>query len=248
MGTQKVEALIEGGRATPAPPLGPALAPLGVNLGLLIKDINEKTKAFAGMSVPVKIRVDTSTKKYEIEVGTPPVSSLLKSMVKLEKLAQHAGREKVADLKMEQIIKIAMMKEQTSAAKTRKDLIKMILGTCLSGGLLVEGKDPREAIKEVNSGKYDKKIVEGKTELTAEELRQLEEEKKRLAAEIEQKKKLYEEKVKLIVGQMKGHPRHEIVKKCVEEGVPDDIVEQLVPKDGGAEAAAPAAGSAPAKK
>src|SRR3989344_3022315 len=127
MGIQKVEALVEGGKATPAPPLGPALAPLGVNLGLLIKDINEKTKAFAGMSVPVKIKVDTSTKKYDIEVGTPPVSSLLKNMVKLEKLAQHAGREKVADLKMEQIIKVALMKEQGSAAKTRKDLIKMII-------------------------------------------------------------------------------------------------------------------------
>ena len=253
MPSQKVDALVQGGKATPAPPLGPALAPLGINMQKIIADINEKTKAFQGMQVPVKIIVDTGTKAYEITVGTPPVSSLLKNEVKLEKLAGHAGTEKVADVKMEQVIKIAMMKEGSLPAKTRKDVVKMILGTCLSSGIVAEGKDPREVIKEVNAGKYDKKITEGKTELSAEELRHLEEEKKRFKEEIEQKKKEYDEKVKNIVGQMKGHKRHEIVKKCVEAGVPEDVAEDLVPTE---EGAAPAAGAtapageakAPAKK
>jgi len=56
---EKIEALIEGGKATPGPPLGPKLGPLGVNVGKLIADINAATKDFAGMKVPVIIEIDT---------------------------------------------------------------------------------------------------------------------------------------------------------------------------------------------
>jgi len=74
MGKKTVEALIEGGKTTAAPPLGPALGPLGVNIGQIIADINKKTAGFKGMQVPVKIVVDEDTKEYKISVGTPPCS------------------------------------------------------------------------------------------------------------------------------------------------------------------------------
>ena len=78
MASQTVEALVEGGKASAAPPLGPALGPLGVNIGQVISAINQKTDSFKGMQVPIKVIVDTSTKKFEITVGTPPAAALIK--------------------------------------------------------------------------------------------------------------------------------------------------------------------------
>src|SRR3990167_5702036 len=111
MATETVDALVEGGKASAAPPLGPALGPLGVNIGQVIAKINEKTKSFSGMQVPVKVRVDKQTKTFDIEVGTPPASSLIKKEAKIEKGSGNPLADKVADLRIENIIKIAKMKE-----------------------------------------------------------------------------------------------------------------------------------------
>ncbi len=75
---EKIEALVDGGKASAGPPLGPALGPLGVNIGQIVSEINKKTKDFAGMKVPVVIIVDPKTKDFTITVGTPPASSLIK--------------------------------------------------------------------------------------------------------------------------------------------------------------------------
>ena len=85
MATQTVESLVPGGKATAAPPLGPALGPLGVNIGQIVADINKKTSMFNGMQVPVKVKVDMDTKKFEISVGTPPASSLVLKEAGVEK-------------------------------------------------------------------------------------------------------------------------------------------------------------------
>jgi len=69
MGKQTVKAMVEGGKATPAPPLGPALSPLKVDVKKIVDTINEKTKALAGIQVPVKIIINED-KSFEIEVGT----------------------------------------------------------------------------------------------------------------------------------------------------------------------------------
>jgi large subunit ribosomal protein L11 len=61
---QTVQALVEGGKATAAPPLGSSLGPLGVNVGQIVADINKKTADFKGMKVPVKVIIDTETKEY----------------------------------------------------------------------------------------------------------------------------------------------------------------------------------------
>jgi len=181
MATETVEVLIEGGKATAAPPLGPAMGPLGVNIGEIVENINKKTSAFKGMQVPVKVIVNTDTKEYEIEIGTPPASSLIKKEAGVEKGAANPKIDKVADLKIEQIIKIAKMKETSLLGKTLKEKVKEIIGTCNSMGILVEGVPAFEAIVLVNEGKFDKEIKEEKTELSAEELKELEEGKKKLA-------------------------------------------------------------------
>ena len=151
-----IEALIEGGKATPGPPLGPKLGPLGINVGKLIADINKATKDFSGMRVPVKLIIDTDTKTWEIEVGTPPASQLLLKEVKAEKGAK-TGEEKIGDITLDQITKIAKIKMKEMDVNDLKSAIKVVLGTCKSMGITVNGKDPREIQKEIDEGKIEVK-------------------------------------------------------------------------------------------
>jgi large subunit ribosomal protein L11 len=155
MAKDTVEILIEGGKATPGPPLGPAIGPLGINMMQVVEQINSKTSDFAGMKVPVKIIVDTSTKEFEIEIGTPPTTALIMDELKIEKGSQDPGMDKVADLSVEQALKIARMKFDSLLANDYKMGAKEVMGTCVSMGITVDGKDPREAQKEVDQGTYD---------------------------------------------------------------------------------------------
>ncbi len=154
-----VEVLVEGGKATAGPPLGPALGPLKLNIGEVVKAINEKTKPFAGMQVPVKVIVDTSTKEFRIEVGTPPTSALIKKELGLEKGGQDQ-KNKVGNLTMDQVVKIARMKVDAMLASDLKAAAKEVIGTALSMGVTVEGKDPREIQREIDEGKWDDKFSE----------------------------------------------------------------------------------------
>ena len=150
-----IEALVDGGKATAGPPLGPALGPLGVNIMEVVKAINEKTKAFQGMKVPVKVVVDPNTKSFEISVGTPPTSALIKKELGLEKGSGDARKTKVGNLTMEQVKKIADMKKDSLLGKDMKSRAKEIIGTCQSMGVTVEGKNPKDILKEIDEGKYD---------------------------------------------------------------------------------------------
>ena len=248
MAKEKVEVMVEGGKATAAPPLGPALGPMGVNIGQVIAKINEKTKAFAGMKVPVKVIIDKSTKAFDIEVGTPPTSQLLKKEAGIEKGSSNPLEDKVADVLIEQIIKIAKMKEGNLLGKNLKNKVKEIIGTCNSMGILVEGKPAVETIADVNAGKFDAEIKAEKTELTAEEKAKLEEEKKRLAADIEKRKAQLEKLAKELIASMAGQERGLIKAKLKEAEIPDEMIKELLPVEGAAAAgeAKPAAGAAPA--
>ncbi|MDT7892394.1 MAG: 50S ribosomal protein L11 [Thermoproteota archaeon] len=146
---------IEGGKATGGPPIGPALNPLGVNVMEIVKKINEMTKDFAGMRVPVTVKVDPATKEYEIEIGVPSTAALLFHELKIEKGSGSPAKQKVGNLTMEQVVKIARIKMKDLLAKNLKSAAKEILGTCVSFGITVEGKDPREVQKEIDKGVYD---------------------------------------------------------------------------------------------
>ena len=147
MGKQSIDVLVQGGKATPAPPLGPTLSQYKLNIGKVVQAINEKTKDFAGMEVPVKITFDPDTKEFEISVGTPPVSALLKK----ETGAKVLGGQ---DVKMETIVKVAKAKGDDLVG-SMKAKVKQVLGVALSAHLTVEGKSPKEVQKEVDEGKWD---------------------------------------------------------------------------------------------
>jgi len=150
-----VEALVAGGQATAGPPLGPALGPLGVNVLAIVNKINEVTKDYAGMKVPVKVIVDPETKEFEVTVGTPTASALIVSELKVEKGSGSPKAQKVGNLSMEQIAKIAKMKRVQLLASDIKKAAKEVLGTCVSMGVTVEGKDPKEVQKEIDEGQYN---------------------------------------------------------------------------------------------
>jgi len=160
MATETVEILIDGGKATPGPPLGPAIGPLGINMMQVVEQINQKTADFEGMKVPVKVIVDTSTKEFEVTVGTPPTTALIMDELKIEKGSQDPGMDKVADLKIEQALKVARMKFDALLSADYKHATKEVVGTCVSMGITVEGKDPREVQKEISQGVYDEQLVE----------------------------------------------------------------------------------------
>ncbi len=236
MPTKTIEALIEGGKATAAPPLGPALGPLGLNIGQVISEINKKTAGLKGMQVPVKVAVDDSTKEFTISVGTPPCSSLVIKEAGVQKGSSNPKTDFVADLKIEQVIKIAKMKEDSMLGKTLKEKVKEVVGTCRSMGILVEGKPASDAIKEINSGAFDKEIKEEKTEISAQEMKELEEEKKKLAKEAEERREEFVSKGKEIIAHMQGKERGAIKTKMVEAGIPVIIIDELLPVEEKAEA------------
>lgn len=155
---ETIEALVEGGKASAGPPLGPALGPLGVNIMEIINTINDKTKEFDGMKVPVKVIVDTKTKKFEIKVGTPPASSLIFKELGVEKGSGAPSTHKVGDLSIDQAIKVAKMKYENLLGKELKEKTKEIIGTCVSIGVKVEGKKPQEVQKAIDEGEYDSKF------------------------------------------------------------------------------------------
>jgi len=150
-----VETLVSGGKATAGPPLGPALGPLGVNVLAIVNKINELTETYSGMKVPVKIIVDAETKEFEVSVGTPTTSALVVSELGIEKGSGAPKTEKVGNLSLTQIVRVAEMKGDKLLARSLKAAVKEVLGSCVSMGVTVEDKDPREVQREIDEGKHD---------------------------------------------------------------------------------------------
>ncbi|RLG48488.1 MAG: 50S ribosomal protein L11, partial [Thermoproteota archaeon] len=137
------------------PPLGPALGGLGLNIGQIVNETNQKTKEYQGMKVPVEIKVDIDTRKFEIKVGIPATSMLILRELNTEKGSSQAGTQQIGDLSFESVVKIAKIKLPDANTNSLKSMVKMVLGTAVSMGVTVEGKDPKQVIEEVNEGKWD---------------------------------------------------------------------------------------------
>jgi len=155
MSKKVVNLIVEAGKATPAPPLGPALAPFGLNLGQVVKEINEKTKEFEGMKVPIKVIVDLKTKKFEIEVGSPPTSELLKREAGVEKGSGMASKQPVGNISFDQLLKVTKIKLKDMRAKSLKAAVKEVIGACISMGITIDNKNGKEILREIEEGKYD---------------------------------------------------------------------------------------------
>ena len=116
------------------------------------------------------VKFDTETKEYEITVGTPPASQLIKSEMGIKTGSGKPNLEKCGIIAVEQVIKVANMKDSSFFAKNLKNSMKIVLGSCRAMGLLVEGKPVQEFMVDLDAGKYDDVIAAGKTEVDAEKL------------------------------------------------------------------------------
>jgi len=154
-----VEVLVPGGKATAGPPLGPALGPLGINVKAVVDEINKKTATFNGMQVPVKVVVDDK-KAFTVTVGIPPTTALIKKEVKIEKGSPEPNMQIVGDLPIKAAVRIGRMKQNDMLSYDLRNAVKEVVGTCVSMGVNVDGKRPKEALAAIDAGEYDKVLAE----------------------------------------------------------------------------------------
>ena len=143
----EVSILVEGGKAAAGATLGSALGPLGVNVGQVVAKINEQTKEFAGMRVPVVVRVDPNTREFTLVVGRPPVAALLLKEAKKEKGSGKPKSEVAGDVSMDAVKRIAEAKGDDLYGRSIEEKMNQVIGTCVSLGLSVGGEDPRSVLK-----------------------------------------------------------------------------------------------------
>jgi large subunit ribosomal protein L11 len=153
-----VEVLVPGGKATAGPPLGPSLGPLGINVKGVVDEINKKTASFNGMQVPVKIEVDAK-KNFTVTVGIPPTSALIKKEAGIEKGSKEPNAIVAGNLPFGAAVRIANMKLEGMLAYELKAAVKEVVGTCVSIGVTVDGKKPKEVLALITEGKYDSVLV-----------------------------------------------------------------------------------------
>ena len=135
--THVVKLQIQAGKANPAPPVGPALGPTGINIMQFCKDFNEKTAKDAGMIFPVILTV-YADKTFDYVLKTPPAAVLLKQAAKIEKGSARPHRDKVATIKRAQVEEIAKKKMPDLNAASLESAMSMVAGTARSMGITVE--------------------------------------------------------------------------------------------------------------
>ncbi len=202
MAKEKVELLVEGGKASAGPAMGQKFGPLGVNIQAILEEINKKTADFKGMKVPVTVIVETDDKSFELEIGTPPVSELIKKEIGLDKGSGLQRMKKVGNLAIEQVIKVARMKQDSMLSNNLKSTVKSVIGSCGSLGLLVEGKTPQEINKEIDEGVYDEAINSENTEVSDEK-------KQKLAAQLKEINTRLEREFSKELGKLGGEKTEE---------------------------------------
>lgn len=168
-----VKVLAEGGNMQPGPALSQKLGPAGINMGEVIKKINESTKDFKGLKVPVELDINVSDKTFEVRVFSPPVSELLKSQLNITKGSGKQLDIKAGNLSIEQIISVAKQKKQNLLCESLKAAVKSVVGTCQTLGVLIENKSPKQVQEEIDKGDYDKQIQEEITETPEEKKKEI---------------------------------------------------------------------------
>jgi large subunit ribosomal protein L11 len=132
-----VKLQIDAGKATPAPPVGPALGQHGVNIMGFVKEYNEKTAAQAGTVVPVEITI-FEDRSFSFILKTPPASDMIKKALSLEKGSGTAGKGSIGTLSRDKVREIAQVKMKDLNATTIEAAEKIVEGTARSMGVAVE--------------------------------------------------------------------------------------------------------------
>lgn len=130
----KIKLQASGGKATPAPPIGPALGQHGINIGQFVTQFNERTKELNGTTVPVVISL-YADKSFTFEVKSPPAAVLLKQAAEVAKGSGVPNKEKVGTVTPEQVRKIAETKFNDLNAYDIDNAAKIIEGTARSMGI-----------------------------------------------------------------------------------------------------------------
>jgi large subunit ribosomal protein L11 len=133
----KIKLQINAGQATPAPPVGPALGQHGVNIGQFVKEYNDRTREHTGTVIPVEILV-YADRTFSFITKTPPASVLLKKAASIAKGSGTPNTEFVGKVKHEQLLEIAKLKMKDLNATDPEQAAKMIAGTAMSMGIIVE--------------------------------------------------------------------------------------------------------------
>ncbi len=155
MSERLVRVKVQGGKATQAPPLGPTLNQLGLNVAEVVGKINELTKSLEGMEVNVDIYVNPLTKEYRVEVRSPTTSSLLLKFAGVQQPSGDPAHKKVGDISFDKVVEVSILKKHELTAKTLKSAVKSVVSTAGSIGLTIDGKDFKQVLKEVDEGLYD---------------------------------------------------------------------------------------------
>jgi len=169
----QIKLLTEGGDMKPGPALSQKLGPIGLNVNQVIQKVNEATKNFKGLKVPIELNVNASTKEFTVAVFSPPVSELIKKELGIEKGSGLQKKSQVANASIEQIISVAKTKLPNLLCRDLKSAVKTVVGSCVSLGILIESKPAVEVEQEIADGKYDKEISKEKTETSAEKKSEL---------------------------------------------------------------------------
>src|SRR3989344_1630530 len=202
-----IKLLVDGGSMKPGPAIAQQLGPLGINMGKVISEINSATINFNGMKVPVELNINEKTKSFTVKTFSPPTSELLKKELNIEKGTADHKKFKVGNASIEDIIKITKIKFPDMLQKEFKSAVKSVLGTSKSIGILVENKEAKDLIEEIEAGKFDSEIKSQKTETDNDKRKELnnyfDSLKKKQEAEIAREKAEAEEVAKAKEGEKK---------------------------------------------
>ncbi len=133
-----VKLQLDAGKATAGPPVGSTLGPHGINLGAFVKEFNEKTKAQAGLVIPVVITI-YQDRSYSFVLKTPPAAVLIKKACGIQSGSAKPNKDKVAKITKAQVEEIAKTKMADLNAASLEAAISMVAGTARSMGVVVEG-------------------------------------------------------------------------------------------------------------
>jgi large subunit ribosomal protein L11 len=157
---QKFNFIVNGGKATGGPPIGPALGPTGINIMQVVTKINEETAEYDGLPVPVDVIIETENRTFIVKVGMLTTFALISQVTGIKKGSQTPNTNIVADMSFDDLVGIAKKKRAGIYAASLQSAVSEVLGTCQSAGVTVDGRPAGEVQEALRAGEYDAQVAE----------------------------------------------------------------------------------------